>query len=66
MYVATRLLLLAVLAALAGCAPVNLRGEGFGDDSARWAQKLRPETESGKKLGFDNRAREIEQNLGVR
>lgn len=66
MHAATRILLLTLLAAFAGCAPVNLRGEGFGDDTGRWVQKLRPETESGKMLGFDSRAREIEQNVGVR
>jgi hypothetical protein len=52
--------------ALMGCAPVNLRGQGFGDESAIWGQKLRPTMQPGSLAGADNRAREIEQNLGVR
>lgn len=59
-------LLLTGILAQAGCAPVNLRGNGFGDNTATWGQKLRPPTEPGSGLGFDKRAQEIEQNLGVR
>jgi hypothetical protein len=61
-----RSFVLLLIIVTSGCAPVDLRGNGFGDESARWGQKLRPETQPGNKLGFDNRAREIEQNLGVR
>ena len=49
-----------------GCAPMNLRGNGFGDESSRWGQNFRPPTQAGNMQGIDNRAREIEQNLGVR
>ena len=64
----TLLVLLAVAACTAplGCAPVSLRGNGFGDKTANWADKLRPTTQPGNLAGFDTRAREVEQNLGVR
>lgn len=52
--------------AYVGCAPVNLRGNGFGDNTATWGRKLRPTTEPGNMLGLDTRAQQIEQNLGVR
>jgi hypothetical protein len=61
-----RLLAACVLLTTVGCAPVNLRGNGFGDTSATWGKQLRPTTKSGELQGFDTRAREIEQNLGVR
>jgi hypothetical protein len=61
-----RVVVLLLILAAAGCAPIDLRGNGFGDESARWGKKLRPETKPGNQLGFDNRAREIEGNLGVR
>ena len=56
----------AALLAVSGCAPMDLRGNGFGDESATWGQKFRAPTQSGNLLGFDSRAREIEQNVGVR
>ena len=64
----TLLTFLAIAACCAplGCAPMNLRGNGFGDKTANWAQKLRPTTQPGNLAGFDSRAREVEQNLGVR
>ncbi len=52
--------------AMAGCAPINLRGNGFGDSSSTWGRQLRPTTKPGEMLGVDARAREIEQNLGIR
>jgi hypothetical protein len=51
---------------MAGCAPAQLRGNGFGDTTATWGRQLRPTTQPGELQGFDTRAREIEQNLGVR
>jgi hypothetical protein len=62
-------LLLAIgflLVSAVGCAPVDLRGNGFGDNTATWGSKLRPTTKPGELQGFDTRARQIEQNLGVR
>jgi hypothetical protein len=63
-----RLLLLSActLLTMAGCAPAQLRGNGFGDTTATWGRQLRPTTQPGELQGFDTRAREIEQNLGVR
>jgi hypothetical protein len=50
----------------AGCANWNPHGGGFGDESARWGEKMRPPTNPGNLIGYDTRAREIERNLGVR
>jgi hypothetical protein len=52
--------------ALNGCARWNLRGEGYDDESAHWAERLRRPTEEGQIYGFSTRAQEIERNLGVR
>ena len=52
--------------AVAGCAPVNLRGEGFEDASANWGEHLRPTGPPGDVWGTSTRAQQIEQNLGVR
>ena len=58
-------LALAILAA-AGCAPINWRGNGYGDFTSNWGQKLRPQSQPGQSVGLDRRAQEIEQNLGIR
>jgi hypothetical protein len=50
----------------AGCAPLNLRGSGYGDYTSNWGQKLRPQSQPGQSVGLDRRAQEIEQNLGIR
>ncbi len=58
--------LVLVLGAIAsGCARWNWRGDGFRDQDVNDAAKLRPST-GGQKAGFDNRAREIESDLGIR
>jgi hypothetical protein len=57
--------ILALGFALPGCARWNWRGDGFHDDDVNDAAKLRPST-GGQKAGFDNRAREIESDLGIR
>jgi hypothetical protein len=51
--------------ALPGCARWNWRGEGFHDSEQNDAAKSRPST-GGQKSGLDARAREIENDLGVR
>ena len=43
----------------------NWRGDGFRDQDVNDAAKLRPST-GGQKTGLDNRAREIESDLGIR
>jgi hypothetical protein len=53
------------LSAPAGCARWNWRGEGFGDNSGRWAQKMRPPADEKQFSGLDSRAREVERDLGV-
>ena len=52
------------LALCAGCTKWNLHGDGFGNETAHWGEKLRPVTK-GQSTGFDTRAKEIEANLGV-
>lgn len=56
------------LLAAPGCQKWNWRGQGFGDRQKGWANKFRagssPDTTMGS--GLDERAREIEHNLGVR
>jgi hypothetical protein len=49
---------------LSGCAPVDVRGPGFGDESSAWANQLRPKTTPSPRFGWSTRAREIEGNLG--
>lgn len=61
-----RLFAIGFVVALVGCAPINLRGNGFGDTTATWGRNLRPTTKPGEMQGVDTRAREIEQNLGIR
>lgn len=55
-----------LLAASAGCSPLNLRGNGFGDQTANWGENIRPTTQPGNLMGMDTRAREIERNVGMR
>jgi hypothetical protein len=55
-----------LLVASAGCAPLNLRGNGFGDETATWGENIRPTTQPGNLMGMDSRAREIERNVGMR
>jgi hypothetical protein len=53
---------------LTGCRQWNWRGPGFGDrQKTGWADKLRSDTPSTSTMGsgLDERAREIERNLGV-
>jgi hypothetical protein len=54
------------LFAVVGCAPWNWRGEGFGDDTGSWAQRMRPPADDKQFSGLDARAQQIERNLGVR
>lgn len=54
------------LTAPLGCTPWNWRGEGFGDNSGRWAQKMRPPADEKQFSGLDARAQEVERDLGVR
>jgi hypothetical protein len=54
------------LAACPGCSRWNWRGEGFGDGTGRWAEKMRPPADEKQFSGLDARAQEIERNLGVR
>ncbi len=49
-----------------GCRRWNWRGEGFGDESGQWAQKMRPPADESRFSGIDARSREIERDLGVR
>jgi hypothetical protein len=49
-----------------GCQPLNWRGTGFGDNSGRWARKMRPPADEKSLSGLDARAQDIERDLGVR
>ena len=60
------ILAMALLLTGVGCKPVNLRGNGYGDFTSSWGEKLRPPTNDGQGVGFDRQAQEIERNLGVR
>ena len=60
------LVAVALVLAAGGCRRWNWRGEGFGDDSGQWAQKLRPPADESRFSGIDTRSREIERDLGVR
>jgi hypothetical protein len=50
----------------AGCQRWNWRGDGFGDNTGRFAEKLRPPADERGFSGLDSRAREVERDLGVR
>jgi hypothetical protein len=67
-----------VVAALSLCAPGctqwtqrwnslrdTVRGKGYTDDSAQWTKNVRTPSDSTPMAGVDERAREIERNLGV-
>jgi hypothetical protein len=62
------LLALALLAGLtlAGCNTWYPRQPVSTPPDANWGRKLRPTGAPGNAVGFDRRARQIEQNLGVR
>jgi len=49
-----------------GCAGVNLKGDNFTDDYARWGEKQRPSGPPGEVFGLSTKAQQIERNLGVR
>jgi hypothetical protein len=59
-----------LLASLAGCSGLNLRGDNFHDDMAHWGEKNRtadsPGEGSSDLLGVSEQARQVERNLGVR
>lgn len=50
----------------AGCQAPNLRGDGYGDETANWAERMRTPTKNVDGHGYSTRAQEIEHNLGVR
>jgi len=53
--------------ALSGCANCDLRGEPFPDESLfPWSGQVRQRGEQKEFFGFSNKARQIEQDLGVR
>jgi hypothetical protein len=65
--------LVALALAVGGCARWNalrdqVRGPGYTDDTANWSKNLRQPANSGPNqvFGVDQRAREIESNLGYR
>ena len=60
------MLAIALVVAPAGCRRWNWRGDGFGDDTGNFAQKLRPPADEARFSGLDERSREIERDLGVR
>jgi hypothetical protein len=43
-----------------------VRGKGFEDGTANWSEHLRPPADERTFFGIDERAREVERNLGVR
>ena len=55
-----------IIMATSGCTRWDWRGKGYGDDSGRWAQEMRPPADEKQFSGLDARAQEIERNLGVR
>jgi hypothetical protein len=65
-------LLAAAILCAGGCSRWNtlrdrIRGPGYTDQTANWSKGLRPgSSDSGQKFGVDQRAREIEANLGYR
>ncbi len=44
----------------------NWRGRGYGEDINALTENLRPPADEAQMTGFDQRARDIERNLGVR
>jgi hypothetical protein len=43
----------------------RVRGQGYTDETAGWTQNLRSSSDSTPMSGVDERARQIERNLGV-
>ena len=43
----------------------RVRGHGYTDETANWTQNVRTPTDSTPMAGVDERARQIERNLGV-
>jgi hypothetical protein len=66
------LLLAAASLCAGGCARWNalrdtVRGPGYTDETASWSKGLRPSSAgSSQTFGVDQRARDIESNLGYR
>jgi hypothetical protein len=63
------LLLVALIILGSGCARWSalrdkMRGPGYTDDSADWTKNVRSASKSGQAFGVDERARQIESNLG--
>jgi hypothetical protein len=53
------------LSLIAGCARMNLRGEGLDDNWGKSVENLRAPSPAIEPWGVDTRSREIEHNLGV-
>lgn len=53
------------LVLFASCRSLDLRGNGFRDHWGDFVQQYRTPADSSKFWGFDQRSREIEQDLGV-
>ena len=59
--------LLTIALTLAGCANLNLRGDGFTkDETFDCAKQSRPNDDRVDLFGFSNKARQIERNCGAR
>jgi hypothetical protein len=43
----------------------TVRGKGYTDDTANWTRNVRSPSDSTPMAGVDERARQIERNLGV-
>lgn len=66
----TVILAAAAILGIAGCKSVDLKGDGFHDDMARWGEKQRPADQpdngSSEILGVSAKSQQVERNLGVR
>ena len=57
----------AALLAVGGCANLNVRGDSFPDNSmSDLARRLRQVDGQAQSFAFSNKARQIDENLGVR
>lgn len=56
---------LVLLSVMSGCTRWNWRGHGY-DEPTAWTSKIRLPADEKQFTGLDNRARDIERNLGVR
>ena len=60
----------AAILVIAGCKSVDLKGDGFHDDMARWGEKQRPPDQpqegDSEMLGVSAKSQQVERNLGVR